>query len=389
MPATITMAATSSLAPHVATPCSGVKISPGANLQATFDAHPSGTTFCFSAGTYVVTGHVLPKSFDRLISATRRLAVLTGSDRYDGGIEGYGGAAGQHDVLVQGFVIHHFDNPWPNFPRSPLQTGDHWTVRDNEISYNSESGVSVSLGSRLVGNWIHHNGRYGFTGGPLTDLVAKNNDVSFNNTRHYDPNDDAGGSKIVQSSGVVFSGNYVHDNYGNGLWCDWQNIDVTYAGNTLERNYLAGIFHEASANAVIRDNAFSRNGLYATGKSIWFSADLLLNDSKNTQIYRNKIVAGVNGIGLIDVDRGSDKYGLLEIRNDSVHDNTVTLPDGGTSGMVSNRQTAYTPANNHFTHNTYNVTNAQAASWSWPPSGDLTWSRWKLAGNDVTGVLRQ
>src|SRR5436190_15868393 len=40
--------------------CSGVPVSPGTNLQRVFDAHASGTTFCFSPGTYVLTNHVRP-----------------------------------------------------------------------------------------------------------------------------------------------------------------------------------------------------------------------------------------------------------------------------------------------------------------------------------------
>jgi parallel beta-helix repeat protein len=360
--------------------CHGaVVVTPATNLQNTIQSHPPGTTFCFSPGTYLLKTYVTPKSDDRLISVPRRKAVLTGLDRYPGGIQSY-----NRDVLVQGFVIRDFDDPWPTFPRSPLQVGNHWTVRDNEISHNSESGVSLGSGTRLVGNWIHHNGRYGFTGGPAIDIVVKYNEVSFNNTRHYDPHDDAGGSKIIQSSRVEFTGNYVHDNYGNGLWCDWANIYVTYSNNVLARNFLAGIFHEASARAVIRDNTFTDNGTYAKGQSIWFAADLQLNDSKDTSIYGNKIVAGFNGIALIDEPRGSTIYGLLEIRDVSVHDNIITLPPGGGDGLVSLRP-AFTPVDVRFSDNTYVVSDPTAALWAWPPTY-VTWQDWQQQGNDLTGV---
>jgi len=360
--------------------CQGaVAVTPAMNLQNTIQSNPPGTTFCFSSGTYVLKTYLTPKSNDRLISVPRRKAVLTGLDRYPGGILSY-----NPDVLVQGFVIHDFDDPWPTFPRSPLQLGNHWTVRDNDISSNSESGVSVGSGTRLVGNWIHNNGRYGFTGGPAIDIVVKDNEVSFNNTRHYDPHNDAGGSKIIQSSGVVFTGNYVHDNYGNGLWCDWANINVTYVSNVLARNYLAGIFHEASARAVIRNNTFTDNATYAKGKSIWFAADLQLNDSKDTSIYGNRIVAGFNGIALIDVPRGSTIYGLLEIRDVSVHGNIITLPPGGGDGLVTLRPD-FTPVDVRFSDNRYVIADPTAALWAWPPTYD-TWQDWQHQGNDLTGV---
>jgi len=376
------------MAVRPAAKCSGVPVSPGTDLQHTINAHPPGTTFCFSAGTYVVTKHVRPRSGDRLISTKRRAAVLTGLGRHDGGIVGTVGNSGEHDVLVQGFVIKRFANPWPTFPRSPLQAGLNWTIRDNEISYNSQAGVSVSSGTRLVGNWIHHNGRYGISGGPLTNLLVTGNDVSFNNTAHYNPSRDAGGAKITKSSNVVFRGNRIHDNYGNGLWCDTQNIHVTYERNAIGNNFMAGIFHETSADAVIRNNVLAGNGRYAKGHSLWWSADVLLNDSKNVQIYGNTIRAGVHGISLVDTNRGSNAFGLLEIRNVKVHDNTITLPAGGASGMVSSRTNPYRPRNNSFTRNTYHVTNSAAASWSWPPSGTRTWTQWRNSGNDVKGTLK-
>jgi len=362
-----------------------VTVSPTTSLQGAFDANPSGTTFCFSPGTYVLTGHVAPKEYDQLISVTPRAAILTGLDTYDGGIVGWAGMPYGHDVLVQGFVIQHFVNPWGTFPRSPLQAGDNWTIRDNEISYNSESGVHLASGSQLVGNFIHDNGRYGFEGGPLTNVLVQNNEVSFNNAAHYDPNNDAGGSKIIESSGVVFQNNWVHDNYGNGLWTDMGNSSVTFENNTLERNYLAGIAHEIGWDAVIRNNTFRGNGTFAVGLSLWYSADLFVYDSQNVEIYGNTIVAGINGITLRDDDRGSDSRGLLQIANDSVHDNTITLPALGTTGMVGNRAAAYTPGNNRFEHNTYSVAHTTAASWIWGSA--MTWSQWQGAGNDLTGTL--
>jgi parallel beta-helix repeat protein len=49
--------------------CSGVAVSPGANLQGLIDANPGGTTFCFAAGTYRLTSALDPKSNDVFIGA--------------------------------------------------------------------------------------------------------------------------------------------------------------------------------------------------------------------------------------------------------------------------------------------------------------------------------
>ncbi len=365
--------------------CAGVSVAPGANVQSVLNAKPAGTTFCFQPGTYVLTAPVFPKSNDRLISVVARGAVFTGNGVYNAGLRGYGGAAGQHDVLVSGFVITRFANVMGTSQVAAVMAGDNWTLTGNEIADNAQIGLSLGNGAVVRGNFIHHNGRYGFSGGPSTNILIENNEVSFNNTAQY-PIGNAGGSKIHQSSYVTFRANNVHDNYGNGLHADTDNINITYENNTVTNNWGVGIFHENSSTAVIRNNTLSGNDKRIAGQSLFNGADLYLNDSKNTEIYGNTITAGVHGIGLYDNDRGSGKYGLYEIRNVNVHDNTVTLPAGGMSGMVGGRSTvAYTSAGNKFVHNTYYVTSTAAGSWQW--NATKTWSQWRSTGNDATGSL--
>jgi hypothetical protein len=362
--------------------CSGVTVRPGANLQRVFDAHDSGTTFCFRPGTYALSSFVVPKSNDRLISVVPRGAILTGGGRRTGGIASYG----RSGVLVKGFVVTRFVHG-SSFPNAAIAAGPGWKVVNNEISHNSQSGVDVNNGVVLRGNFIHHNGRYGFVGGPLRSLLVENNIVSWNNTRHHDPNHDAGGSKIIKSSHLTFRGNKVHHNYGPGLWCDTENVHVLYEKNTLAHNAGPGIFHEASGKAIIRNNTFRRNATLTAHKSVWWGADLYLNDSKNTSIYGNSITSARNGIGLVDVDRGSSAYGKLEIRNVNVHDNTIRIPAGGSNGLVGNRSEAFTDANNRFARNAYFVTDPGADHWEW--RGSRTWTEWRALGHDTNGAVRQ
>jgi len=298
-------------------------------------------------------------------------------------IVGYGGTTGQQNVTVRNLVIEKFAMDLPSGQVAPIKAGWNWTIEGNEIRLNASAGVAVNTGTVLRNNSLHHNGQYGFSGGPLSNLLVEGNDVGFNNTSSFSHNDDAGGSKIVRGSNLIFRSNFVHDNGGPGLWADWDNIYVTYEGNRLERNTGPGIFHEASADAVIRNNRFVGNGTLAAGKSLWWSADLLLNDSRNTEIYGNDIVAGVHGIGLVDADRGSSSLGFLEIRNVYVHDNVVRLPSGGRSGMVGSRSAAYTTANNRFDRNSYQLLDPAQPGWEW--NGSRTWTGWRSMGQDLSG----
>jgi Right handed beta helix region len=51
----------------VATPCSGVRVAPGADVAGLVAAHPAGTTFCFRPGRYPIGHTIDPKRGDRLI----------------------------------------------------------------------------------------------------------------------------------------------------------------------------------------------------------------------------------------------------------------------------------------------------------------------------------
>lgn len=57
--------------------CTGVKMTPGSDLQAAIRAHPEGTTFCLEAGMYRLASPLLPKARDSLIGQPG--TVLNGS----------------------------------------------------------------------------------------------------------------------------------------------------------------------------------------------------------------------------------------------------------------------------------------------------------------------
>ena len=120
---TTTTTTTTTTAPPVS--CSGVSVSPSSNVQNVLNAYGTGTTFCFQPGTYVLTGFIVPKSYDRLISVVPRGAVFTGLDTYNAGVHGYGGSTGQHDVLFQGFVVTHMANSMSTSPNAALSAGDN------------------------------------------------------------------------------------------------------------------------------------------------------------------------------------------------------------------------------------------------------------------------
>ncbi len=221
--------------------CSGVSVAPGANVQNVVNAKPAGTTFCFQPGTYVLTQPVIPKSNDQLISVVTRGAVFTGNNVYNAGLRGAVGSAGQHDVLVSGFVFTRFRecDGQQGGGDDRRQLEDH---RQRDHQQRTRSGSRSPVATSVRDNFIHHNGRYGVSGGPDTNILIENNEISFNNTAHYDIG--AGGAKITKSTYVTFRANNVHDNYGNGLHTGTDSFKITYENNTVTNNWGVGIFHE-------------------------------------------------------------------------------------------------------------------------------------------------
>ena len=167
---------------------------------------------------------------------------------------------------------------------------------------NSGAGILVGNGARVVGCDLHHNGQTGIAG-EGNDIRIENNRIWANNIYGFDYKWEAGGVKLATSDGVVLRGNRVFDNVGPGLWCDIGCRNVLYENNIVERNHDAGIFHEISFNAVIRNNSASNNGLDADPDWFW-GADILISASQDVEVTGNTLTVRPGGCGIMLIDQG-------------------------------------------------------------------------------------
>lgn len=214
------------------------------------------------------------------------------------------------------------------------QEATGWVVENCELRLNSAAGIAVGSGARVRDCDIHHNGQIGVTG-VGRDVVVERNRIWENNTREFLSSWEAGGVKLAVSEGVVFRGNYVHDNRGSGLWCDIECRDVIYEDNVIEHNRGAGIFHEISYSAVIRNNIVRHNGF---GRKTWFwGSNILVAASQDVDVYGNTVTAdaGTCGVMLVDQGRPMKSGGTYKTRNDRVHGNDTTFEGDGCAGAAS------------------------------------------------------
>jgi parallel beta-helix repeat protein len=351
-------------------------------IQSQVDSHADGTTFCFASGTYVLNKYVNLKQGNQFICTVRRACILTGQDKYRGALAAQYGTSHQ---LIKGFVAEHFIAVAGQWPLAGLQLRDYGTLEDNETRYN-QTGIDVAGNQTIRGNYVHHNRQYGIAGGPGDNILIESNELAWNNTAHLDPNNDAGGSKIAGtvagSKYVTWRKNYVHDNYGQGIWLDGNVRNALYEENVVENNTGAGIDHEISWDAVIRNNTLRNNNTADTGKglSCWHSAQIVLNNSQNVSIYNNSIESvGVNPICLANTSRSETSAFPQFLANVSVSANIIKMRGAVSVGVVGDSS----PANVSFNGNTYYVDNLSNADWAW--MSNLSKAQWQSKGYDVNG----
>jgi parallel beta-helix repeat protein len=288
----------------------------------------------------------------------------------------------QDNVTIKSLVIEKFAN-WPTTYTAAIKPGKNWVIENNQFRFNHRSGVVVGQGTILRGNYLHHNGEYGANGGPGSGIQVLNNQIAYNNNEGFDVGYGAGGTKFTHTTNLLLRYNWVHDNIGPGLWCDGDSIYTVYEYNTVTSNTAPGIKHEISYDATIRYNTVRYNNTANLGKSIWWGSDIHILDSPNVQIYGNTVESNSNGIGLVDIERGSGAYGHYEIRNDLVHDNTVKMKATADTGLVANRSDPFTRLGNSFKNDTYYVTDMNGVFWQW--QGGQTKTGWQANGQDLTG----
>jgi hypothetical protein len=286
------------------------------------------------------------------------------------------------NVTITGLVIEKYSNPAQLGAISA--DGSNWVVSANELRYNHGVGIRGGYNSNVRNNYIHHQGQIGITG-TARYMLWEGNEVAYNNTEGFFEAWEAGGSKLAVARDLTIRGNHFHHNDGRGIWTDIDVVNVLIENNLVEYNLHAGIAHEISYDAVIRNNVSRYNGT-AFHIQLW-GAQILVQDSKNVQIYGNTVTVGSNGgdgIGLVDQNRGSGQYGTWNLENVTVRDNHIYhesfTGENGVAGGCSQ--------NILFNRNTYHVPNNYEDYERWEYCGPKrTWAQFRSYGMEAQGTI--
>jgi hypothetical protein len=291
---------------------------------------------------------------------------------------------GAYNVTIRGLVVEKFANP---ISTHAIEGNDGWVLESVEVRFNHGCGAS---GNVVRASLFHDNGQCGFTGSDDSDIVVENSEF-YENHRVPVVCWHTASVKILRSQNAIVRGNYSHDEDCLGLWTDWDNIGTLFENNRTERIGGPGIFHEASFDAVIRNNVVRDSGYWREFDGWIDGSGILVNSSRNVEIYGNTVEGNRHGIGATNTTRGSNPtYGGRETRNLRVHDNTIRVGAGRTAGGVAG--IIYQPFSGQalFTRNTYVV--CSSSVWTGPKpagssgGGDLTWAEWRAQGQDANST---
>ena len=153
----------------------------------------------------------------------------------------------------------------------------------------------------------------------------------------------------------------------------------------------AGIFHEISFNAVIRDNVARHNG---TDRTWFWGADILISASQDVEVTGNTLTVRPGGCGIILIDQGrtTDNGGQYKTRDNEIHHNELTFEGAPCAGGISDtapdnaNYSIITDGNNRFDTNVYRAGTRQGERFPWGHQV-FNWDGLRAAGLEPNGQL--
>ena len=285
--------------------------------------------------------------------------------------------SGSPNVTIDGLEITDYR---PSSKDGVIQGIRGWVVSNNEIHHNAEIGVKGTTEWRVIGNNIHHNGRYGITMSSSSVLI-EGNEIAYNAT-DYGATGSSGGTKFVHTENLVLRDNYVHHNFGNGLWVDINNLGYMIEDNLVVGNERAGIKVEISCSGTIRNNYVEGNG-HGDTTANFKGSGIFIAVTPGVEVYGNTLVNNPGGgIGAIQWNHknvGAVNKCVPALKNLNVHHNVITQSGGAAAGIdaSSNRDKVWSSWNNRFHNNTYKLSDGARFRWQ---ANWYTKEQWKAAG---------
>lgn len=239
--------------------CEGVQVT--GSIRAAIAAHPAGTRFCLS-GRYDIGRALVPKDRQSFIGP----AVLVAANGN-----------------LSGFKLKAAD-------------ADHVAFVRLDMSGFGLRAIECWTGVQIIGGRYHHNGRNGIGCGLDGGGRIRIDGVEVDhNGSEAELGRGSAGIKFARAHGAVVRDSFIHDNLGNGVWCDVQCGDFRVLDAVIVRNGRKGVHYEKSgasdgmvsyqgfayiARNVIQDNGWEgREHAADGGVGLVSSKNVLIEDN--------------------------------------------------------------------------------------------------------------
>lgn len=288
------------------------------------------------------------------------------------------------DVEISGLKVEKFATPAQEGTIQAQELGDgergqRWVIQDVEVTGSHAVGIRTGDYTLVSGAHVHHNGQMGVAVSGGTDVVLENSEIAFNNIAGFDWTWEGGGMKATRTEGFVVRNNDAHDNIGPGLWTDIDAMNTLYEGNRVVDNTAAGIFHEISGPAIIRDNYVEGNGF---GKAEWlWGAGILIAASNDVEVTGNEVIDNADGIAGIQQYRQDGPRAPYLLQDVLISGNTIRMQQGQT-GVVEDAGMGevFSGRNIVFEANTYLDVTGRRFAWN---GRSLDRRGWLATGQDA------
>ena len=296
--------------------CTGTHIFPGVKPENDIDAminkdaSDRATTFCVHAGTYPVSAPAILKTGDKLMGEPGPTPTTVDTATKPTPVVKLVGSGTDNLLRARGSGI---SISWVDV------TGASGTGKGaGAITAGSASSDFVVAFAR-----IHENTSLG-----ISNMQDTDSDSEFFKNSSAPSSLGFNGSAVKGITEYEAARVYVHDEQGNGLWCDVGCKKAARAtpgcqfgcfwvhDSVVVNNDRAGIRYEnSSSEALFQNNEIQGNGIKERRGGID------IRDSQNAQVLNNNFGGSGNGIGVRATDSGrSDR---VDLRNIDVKNNTM------------------------------------------------------------------
>lgn len=294
-------------------------------------------------------------------------------------------------IRLEGLTFRYAANPTTGNHNAAVKVGTGWRVQDCTVELVDGIGLAVFGGDvTLLRVTAQDNGCAGIGGTRVKNSLMLDCVSRRNNTGFHSGGTEGGGGKFTRVNGLLVDNYHSHDNWGAGLWFDYNNIVVTVRNSALHHNR----------------NLMNPDGSYRhSGTGLFFEISGVV-EKNGTQVDQGELTAENNLI--YDNERfGVTVYSSANVtlRGNTLVNDSVELRDGRAAPfatrnltitgnffkncrVTADRDTAENYQNENITidGNTYDNTTASLMRWNGVDYATLESIRTSL-GFERTGKL--